>query len=93
MFYRFVRKPLNTSKLLQWTAIGKVGMGLPMTSKLPHVDLFLRFGGLKVENMNNCEELDFHFQIIKFFLSTIPSSKVAREKYNCEQFILLLVLL
>ena len=48
MFSRFVRKRTEISKLLQWTAIRKVGMGFPTTPKsAPQLDPFPPFGGSK----------------------------------------------
>ena len=57
MFSRFVRKRTEISKLLQWTAIRKVGMGFPTTPNLaPQLDPFPHLG---VENMKKTRKMGF----------------------------------
>ena len=80
MFSRFVRKRTEISKLLQWTAIGKVGMGFPTTPKsAPQLDSFPPIWG--VENMKKTRKMGFTTfkwlnSAVKFFRSKTSSGKV-----------------
>ena len=66
MFSRFVSKRMEISKLLQSTAIGKVGMGFPMTPKsAPQLTPSPHLEGRKHEI--NAKNRIQHFQTIKLF--------------------------
>jgi len=77
MFCRFVRKTLEKSKLLQWTAIGKVVKSFLTTPKLTHPHL-------GVENLiNSRKNCILHYQMIELCCEVFPINNSKRRHCCC----------